>query len=973
MRFVILGPTQLHVGGQRVDLGSAKQRALLALLLYHAQRTVSTDLIIEQLWTGRSHDALRRLLYPLVSRSRKALDRARVPGEIVTLSDGYRLDVDPDFVDFHWFRRQVNMANHRASRRRHHDAVRLLTGAIDLWRGTPLADLRGEWSDNRRRHMRDVMWLGANKRLFENQLAIGDHEAALAGLAPLVEEYEFDETLARQWIVALGESGRSPDASDFYMSFCRRFREASGSDPSEEVQAAYQEILRRRQRATPEPVAPSTDPPHAQSATPRQLPGDIRDFTGHEALLSELDSLVDPAGPSTGVVVIDGMPGVGKTTLAKHWAHRHRHLFPDGQLYLEADAYGPGAPVSPDDALGRFLSALGASKDRIPADGDRRRDRLSQLLDGRRLMVVLDNVLDSAQVKPLLAATASCLVLVTSRNKLTNLTIRHGAHSITVPPLTHEESVSLLGATIGTHRAHKERDAANALAELSGGLPLALRIIGHHVAERPRSQLDDLVEQLRRRLLAPGDEIDDEHETLRHVFAWSYEALPTEAAGLYRRLSLHPGVSISPDAAAALSGGDARHAERLLGVLAKANLLEHDAAHRYRFHDLLRLFAAECARDTDPPDHRREALHRLLDWYLLSANNAATSLAPEREPVPDLPDRPAIIPNTFGSHAEAMRWCDLERANLTAVTRCAAAHDLHHHAWQIPGAVHEVFERYGCQDDVLECHEVALTSVRAARHLEGQIGTLNNLAVTLHIRRDYDRAAALFEEGLRLAEDAEHRGGQAVLTHNLANVQIERGDFASAIGLYEQARQIYHDLGNPSGEAFSLHRLGRAYHRMEHHSRAMAYYEEALTTRVRIGHARGQGASHAALAYLHLEAGDHGRALEHARHALHISAHTKDQTVTSKALITKATVLRELEELEESIQDAQRANEICAEIDNSKLRVGALEALAHALWDSGKQALARDAWHDALHIADDISDPRATEIRTLLRHHRQAG
>lgn len=310
MRFVILGPTQLHVDGQRIDLGSAKQRGMLALLLYHVRRPVSTKMIVDELWAGKPLEEVRNSLYQVVSRIRGVVKNAGVPGRVLTVADSYRLDIEPDLVDLHLFNRRTRDATRAAGDGDHATSARMLAEAIDLWQGTPLADLRGEWSSHRRGHLTDTVLLGARKRLFDSQLALGEQDAVLAQLGPLLEEHSLDETLAQQWILALDRSGRHPDASAFYLEFRRRWLQELGSEPAQEVHDAYRHTLDRRNRPNPrQHVEAAAASALTEFTPPRQLPRDIHDFTGHQAPLADLDAT---AGRGGAVVVIDGMPGVGK-------------------------------------------------------------------------------------------------------------------------------------------------------------------------------------------------------------------------------------------------------------------------------------------------------------------------------------------------------------------------------------------------------------------------------------------------------------------------------------------------------------------------------------------------------------------------------------------------------------------------------------------------------------------------------------
>jgi DNA-binding SARP family transcriptional activator/tetratricopeptide (TPR) repeat protein len=953
VEFVILGPTALNIDGQAVPLGAAKQRGLLAVLLYHAGRPVQVDMVVDHLWGNRSLDACRGNLHALVSRSRAALKAVGLPNVLVRMQSGeaYRLDVDVMLVDYHRFRHLVGEARTATEEGCHERSAALLCEAIDLWRDEPIADLRGARSEHIRRAMKEGL-LAAHKLLSQSQCRIGQHDAVLSRLEPLLLTNDVDQTLAHLWITALYASGRDDEARRFSADFRSRYRRKMRAEPTIDLSP-----LRGRDRRLVSGTPSGPDGVPVLFRPPQQLPADISDFTGQGEVLAELDATVGTPTAGARIVVVDGMPGVGKTTLAVHWAHRQRDRFPDGQLYLNADAYGPTPPVNPEDALGRFLHALGVPADRIPGSGEQRRERFNQMLDGRRILVILDNVRNSDQVRPLLPTAEGCVTLITSRNRLKSLTIRQGIRSVTVPPLPDDERRTLLRHVIGTARAAAEPGPVEVLAQLSDGLPLALRIIGEHITARFRASIADLVDELWSRLLdSTGDE-DEDDATLSTVFAWSYNELDPEAGRLFRLLGLHPGRNVSPDAAAALLGVHPRHAERLLDGLAKRHLVNHDTARRYRLHDLLRRYAADRAAHDEVGEARRAAIRRLLDWYLLSAVNAAVLLAPQRPPVPDLPTPEAIEPLRFGADDEALRWCEAERANLSAVVRAAADNGFHRHAWQIPGAIHEVLGRYGRQDDVLAMHQIALSAAETDGHRIGQIGTLNNLGATFFGLHDYHRAASGFEAGLRLASRIDNADAVCVCSHNLANVHLKTGEVRKAVGIFERVLATCRDSGNLGGQAASLHRLGDAYEQLRRYERAAGCYTEALLIRERIGSLRGQGATHGRLAALRLKTGQPESALRHCRLALEIQARAKDDAARCDTLVTAADAERALGRFPEATAYAVEAISLSDGIADSLRRAAGLAVLADVLAARGDLPAAHHRCLEALGIIGYLTGP----------------
>lgn len=963
MEFVILGPTALYVGRRSVPLGAAKQRAMLGLLLYHVGTPVRLDTLVDHLWDGRRGlDECRTNLYSMASRIRAVFHSVGLGEALVSVRTprAYQLNLDPNMIDFHRASRLVAEAR-EATRHQHYDtAARLLTEVTGSWRGDPLADLRGAHAEHIRRHINDV-FLEAHQLLADSRLNLGQHQAVLAQLEPFIRADDLDETLAQHWITALCATGREGDARRFFVTFRRRYRVEIGTEPALKVPAASgtQRTPTARQAKAAGTIIGRVIPGRCQ------LPPDIPDFTGNSELLTRLDNMTDESGAGANVVLICGMPGVGKTTLAVHWAHQRRHRFPDGQLYLKLNAFGAGPAVQSDEALGRFLYALDFPADHTPLSVDERRDRLNELLIGRRILIILDNVRDSSQARALIPASTSCVTVITSQYRLRGLTIREGVRNLTVAPLPDDASITLIERLVGESRTTAEPSATQALARLSGGLPLALRIIGEHVAERSKARIADLVDELGARLL--DSETDDEEANLRTIFGWSYDALPPDAAHLFRLLGLYPGASISPEAASAMGGGGAQDAERLLNRLTRAHLLDHDNIVRYyRFHDLLQRYAAERANQEIPLEEQVSVLRRLLDWYLLSAANAAALLAPDRSPVPDLPTAAGIRPQTFGTDLDAMRWCEAERANIGAATRYAATHGFYRHGWQIPGTVHEIYDRYGRQEDVLELHEFALSSAQQDGHPIGRIGTLSNLGATYFAIRDYDRALEAWEEALRLARDGGYAEVVLACSHNLASAYLKTGNISEAVRLYVEVLDACRDVSILSGKAATLNRLGYAYRRMKQYDLAISCYIEALRIRQSIGSLRGQGTTHGDLAAFYLEMGETGLALQHCQLAAKIYERTRDEAARCDVLTTRADIERDLTMYKDAVRDAQRAITISEEIADPQRRARALTVLADILSVTGNIDTTGRLCREAQDLVGDDPDLEARSLRERL-------
>lgn len=922
VEFGILGPTRLIVDGRPVPLGPAKQRGVLAALLHRAGEPVRADTLIDLLWHPRGTADHRPTLYSIASRLRGVLAGAGLDRALVRVPGAYQLDVDPNWVDLHRFRSRLTVARTTAGRGDPREAAEILVPAMSLWRGEPLAELRGPRAEQVRASLNQHL-LDGHRLLAECRLACGHHHAVLAQLENLIVAHDLDEGLARCWVGALRAVGRGDEARRFVADFRRRFRRQMHTEP--DIDEGTVPVRLRR--------------------IPHQLPPDIGDFTGRESLLAELSG--------NHVVVITGMPGVGKTTLAVHWAHRQRSRYPDGQLYLDAAAYGQAAPIDPEDALERFLRALGVPPDRLPVTPEQRRDKYEELVGDRRILVLIDNVRDSAQVRPLIPRSMNCLTVITSRVRLSALTIRDGVRTVVAEPLPEAESQALLARIVGA-RATADAKGLAALARLSGGVPLAVRVIGERVAERPLASLAGLVDELRHRLLDATDP-DDQAASLTTFFDWSYHALDPDAARLFRRISLHPGTSISPEAAAAIAGDPVPEVEGRLNVLAKAHMVNHDTARRYRFHALLHRYASErAAAEDDPADTARDQ-RRLLDFYLLSAAAAMAVIAPEWPPMPDLPDGPDVRPLTFATDVEAMKWCDTERDNLGVLSLWAGRNGHHRYGWQLPGVLHEVFERHGSPADLLRLNQQALEAARHDGHEEGQIGTLINLGTTYFTLHDYDRAIAAFVAAQEFASTTGHLEEEGICLQNLAATYVHLGQVTRAIEIYGDALAICRKAGDPVDEAVILHWLGEAYLRLGQHRRSGESFHQALTIRQRIGAKRGTGQTHSGLGTLYLAAGRPQMALRHSETALAIHVHAHDEKAECDTLITLAAVQSVLGAHTDALRSGRRAVLKSEQIGDPVRQVQALTATGDALLRSGDPVAAEHQARSARRILDGLA------------------
>lgn len=981
--FHILGPVRLHVHGRIVDLGATKIRGLLGILLLSANVGVPIDTIVTRLWdrTSESPEGTgvqgreppsnpHKTLQGYVSRLRSVLARAQTPAQLVTEHGQYRLKVNATTVDYHHFRELADEGLRNERRSDHEGAVAALGAAVELWRGQPLADVQSSWSQRYADTLTNQDLLPAYYCLFRARLALGRHEEVLAQLRPLLATYETDENFVEFQMRAMAEVDGPSSIVGCFHDFTDRLRDTFGTRPTERLTELYRQL-------TNFPRTSESSINQVTIAEPRRprpflLPRDILNFIGRNHVLQTLDELLDSGANDSAVVTLDGQPGVGKTALATRWGHRRRDSFPDGQLYVDLNGYGPGSPTDPATALATLLDALGVPPEHMPNDVHERAALIRHELLGRRVLVILDNAFDSAHIGPLLTATDPSPVLITSRQKLSLLAYRHGAHSITVPTLMSDESIALLGRRISDTHFRNDLPAIKDLAALCGGLPLGLQIVGEHVAARPDVPLRDLVQHLRsrRRLLYAGGHGDSGSNTLHAVFDWSCNGLPEGADRLFRFLGLHPSTHVSTQAAAAVGGLSARETEYIFDVLVGAHLVHQQDTDSYRIHDLLHLYAAERAQEELSAADREEAVHRMADWYLHTTIDAISKLNPDGPSVPFLAKNTGVAHQTFPSEDAAIRWCIRERRQIIAVCRYAADYGFHSHVWRMAGVSSDVLTRYGDPHDLLDVHQIALQAARIAGARDGEAGILNNIGGIEFSLENHENSARYFAQALTIFREIDDERGESVTLFNLGNTRLERGSLRGAIELHELSLAISERLDDKLGQASVFHRLGEAYQRLDRPEVAADYYQRSLSIHIQLKDSRGQAATLAKMAELSVEGNDPARAISLCDQALVTNRRTLDQRRTAETLSTRARAYYQLGDHDHVITSAREAAAAYHAIGHSRGEARALDLQAQAHAALGHDLVAERYWQTALRLFDHHNDPRAFQVRELLERNK---
>jgi tetratricopeptide (TPR) repeat protein len=637
----------------------------------------------------------------------------------------------------------------------------------------------------------------------------------------------------------------------------------------------HQAILRGELRHPADGPVPASAPqsPAPPPPPPAQLPLDVYGFTGRQDQLARLDALMASDDQPTAVVIaaVSGTAGVGKTALAVHWAHQVRDRFKDGQLYVNLRGFDSTGPaMDPAEAIRRFLDALHVPAQRIPADLDAQAAHYRTLLADRRMLILLDNARDADQVRPLLPGAPGCLVLITSRNRLTGLLAAEGAHLVALDLLTVDEARDLLARRLGAARVGTEADAVDELVAHCARLPLALAIVAANAAARPRTSLAALGDQLRDaqdRLdaLSTGDTPATD---ARAVFSWSYQALGEDSARLFRLLGLHPGPDISVPAAASLAALPIGDVRRLLNQLAGAHLIHEPTPGRYTFHDLLRTYATDLAQHTDPDGQRHAAIHRVLDHYLHTADTAAHLLGPTRDPITvALPPTDATVEH-LANRERALAWFTAEHPVLLAVIEHAPAAGFDTHTWQLAWTLAKFLEMRGHWREQAATWTTALAAARRLANPTAQAHANHYLGRSYHQLRRFDEAHTHLWRALDLYRQTRDQVGQAHTHHILGGVRAWQGRHADALACFRRAFELHRVAGHQWGQASALNAVGWSHATLGEYQQAESACWQALTLLQQLGHRYGQAATWDSLGYVHHQLGHHAEATTCYRHAL---------------------------------------------------------------------------------------------------------
>jgi tetratricopeptide (TPR) repeat protein len=703
--------------------------------------------------------------------------------------------------------------------------------------------------------------------------------------------------------------------------------------------------------------------PGSKAVAPQQLPRGVRIFVNRVADLTKLDELVSSRDAQDNPVVayvITGTAGVGKTSLALHWSNRVREKFPGGQLYIDLRGYDPGTPVTSDQALERFLLALGVPALAIPAGIEAKASLYRSVLADRKMLVILDNAGTVGQVRPLLPGASPCLAIITSRSLLSGLLVRDGAQRVTLQTLSEGESIQLLRETTTGYRVHDDPEEIAELARLCAYLPLALRIAAERAASRPGMPLSQLISDLRDEsalweALSTGT--DEEADAVRTVFAWSYRALPENAARLFCLLGLHPGNEFSELAAGVLAEGTAG-VRTSLDVLVGACLLENRRPGRYQYHDLLRAYAIDQARSSIPQDVQLATVARICDWYLHSAYNCALVIAHDSSLMPELDRAADFGPVTFADRRQAADWYMDERSNLAGVMAATVGTHLLRMTVQLAVVLDRIYASYNHFSDWRGSSMAGLEAARELGDLGYEAAMLESLGRLDRLTMQLDEAADFHRRAIALYRRADDQPSVAKGLNGLAWVYLFAHRIESAYAELTAALEIMRTLPEEDRRwtATILFSLGYTCLQLRQLNDGDSHLRESLQIFVSLGDRLYESMVLTGFSYLARLREQPDAALDYAERAVLISREMDNQLWEATALIYLGKAELASGRGAQALTSFQHASLICREEGDISRDVMAINGAGLAYRALGRPADAEQFYRVAVQLNRQLAD-----------------
>jgi DNA-binding SARP family transcriptional activator len=987
MEFRALGPIELWSAGRQCDLGPARARCVLAILLLTPRTIVPAEALIDRLWDTRPPPKARESLSVYIARLRASLrqalgDSARLVGR----ARGYVLEVDPEAVDLHQFRRLRRQAAALAASRDYDHAASLLREADGLWRGQALAGIRGDWVARMRDSLEEERRAAILHRV-ECELELGRHADLIGELHHLLAQYPLDEAFIAHQMTALYWNGRPGDALGLYRETRSRLIDEQGTEPGPTISELHQRILRRDPQLA---VRPAIQRPGGVPR-PDTLPPEAAEFVGRS---EELGLLTGEHGDTSRVSVIEGMPGVGKTALAVRAARIVSGQYPDGMLYLDFHTHDPGRPsLDLAEALHRLLRMLIVPATQIPDAIGERAALWQAQLSRRRAVVILDDAARLDQIRPLLpAAGGRCLILITTRRRLPDL---DGARTLNLDVLSVDDAITLFRRIAGQGGAQDEDKVATAVG-LCGRLPLAIQLTAGRLAQDRPPTLAGLIEELSQSPAQLGGAGAASAEAMP-AFDLSYRALEPDHQRFFRLLGMNPCAGFSLQAAAALGGCTLAEAEKALAALLDHHLLARAPADQFRFHDLIRGYAAVRAAREDPEPEQRQAVARLLDYYLHTADKADRVLYPFRRRMPvSVTHLPAASP-ALGTQEDAAGWLESEWRNILRAAQHACRHEWKRKCADLTHVLADFVEIKAYWDEAITSHALALQACRdladpariaqaslelsvvsqqTGRHeaalslaedaaamyrslddRRGEAEALDQIGMAHQRAARCREALAYFHEARLLYHDAADRHGVANTLSHSGIACWHLGHYPDAMDHLRKALSLYRDAGDRRGEAKTLNNLGRMQLYCGYHRDALEGYQKSLEIFREIGGAQNEAILYHNIGGIYHYKGSYEEGLAACRRALAIYRDIGDLPNEADVLNDIGAIYQSAECYDEALIYHQKARSIAEEIGNLSQQVIAIRRIADVRRGSGQHGEAFDHYHTALRLAREIGDP----------------
>lgn len=912
MEFGILGPlVVVSDAGHEIRISSPKVRALLAVLLCRSNRPVRIAELIDALWDSapppKARDGLRVHLHHL----RRAIGAARIGRR----PEGYQLLVAPGELDVDRFRTLVADARSGTARQDPERTGNALGKALALWRGPALAGVdQGQMLGAEARRLEDLR-LETLEQYFEAELALGRYVEISSDLRSLTTQHPTRETFRGQLMRALAGRGLLAEAAEVFEATRAVLADQLGLDPGPRLRELHLAILRE------DPALVSGLPTSTAAApgtvVPRQLPAHLVRFVGRGAYLERLDALVAASGRDAvamPVVTISGPAGIGKTTLGVYWAHRVAARFPDGQLYLDLRGFDPShAPITSATALANLLVALGVPTRSVPVEAVEREGLYRSLLADRRVLVVLDNAHDAAQVRPLLPGSVGCLAVVTSRKRLSGL-VASGARPLLLDFFDADEAGELLRDRLGADAVAREADAMTDLVARCGGLPLALSIVAARAEALQGMPLRDLAGEISRtRRTLDAFAGDDPNVDLRAVFSWSYQALSAPAARMFRLLALHPGPDVTTPAAASAAGVSAGSARAALTELLAASLLQLSRPGRYAYHDLIRAYAREVAEVDESPDERSHAQRRILAHYLQTAAAATLLLdSNQSDTAVDTPT-PGVNTESIRTRRESLDWFDAERDVISAAVTGAPA-GFESQVWQLAWNSIAYLDRSGRWHEKIVMLRAALAPARQAGKPAMEAHILRAIGRTYGRMHQYETAYEYSQASIDRCRESGDVRGELHATNTYAETLEFEGRHGEAVAKALEVLELARDVGDKLYEARALSAIAYNFGLAGEPENAIDPCWLALELFVELDDTDGRAAIHDSIGVAYQQLGRHREAVAQLRLAHELTAEAGERFNEAIVLDHLGDAYRATEETADAAEAWRRALAIFVEL-----------------------------------------------------------